>query len=365
MAVTKKIRMATVQIDKLGTLDWSRNIRDPQRDHTMEIADLAKDLLATADAHPELPQGMKVHPMYHFRNNQFERVIQGYLRTSAVMLNHKLYPNDRRWDSIYVEVFEDLSEPEIMALMLDNGNLTPLKSYEVIRSIWMTLDADPNISEGALTLRVQGYLRQFWPCRADVTSDDRIREWYRGTIQNIRYLWRLPDIAKDELFKLLKKGKPVSYRRKDVRELVSVFETEMRSDLTHKITKANPGPAFVEKFEAFMDAEAEAEGTDKKPKALGAMSKKEMDGFFTTSDSVIVKDLLSLATRTLPDSDQKIVMYGKLLRKVESGELSAASDEFARMRLAVMEGKFVEAGLVPVDPNNASVNASTTTSPAA
>lgn len=329
MAKTSKLK--NLPIETFIPLDLSKNIRDPSGS-TLNIEPLIPDIKQHG--------GLKVRILVHFKDGKFDRVIQGYRRTSAYVKLHEMEPNDKRWDEIPCEVYEDLSPAELMDKMVDSGNTESLKPYEVVRAIWMTIEADPKISDADLTTRCEGILAIHWPPSPKKKTRDEIVANHRGTIQCIRYAYDGPHEMQKTYMDIVKDGSSVSYRKKDFSELRRTFLDEMRSDHTGLTNKANPGPKFTTLWNAFVKSEEEKRN-NVKIKAVSAMSKAEMQTVADNTASLLLKNTIAALTRQIQLPDRKIQIYGLVLARDIEPHLTK---ETRQNLLAVMEGRFADAG---------------------
>lgn len=321
-----KIDIMSLAVDSLFPLDLSKNVRDPSG-ATYDVGGLKADIFATG--------GLTARPLVHFKGGKFDRVIRGYRRVTAVGQLKAEYPHDRRWDKIEAEVQHDLTEAEIIDLMIDHGNTKSLEKHEVVRAIWMELDADPTVTDARLAAKVQGLLEVHfpWPVGKDKT-EAAVADHYHGTIQNIRNGFRLPKVAQDAY--LRKVRGEISYpTKKEVATLVKIFEDARKADPKCEVTKENPGATFTKKWEELV-ASYEAAGAEPRQKAVSMMSRTEVSAIGDNTPSLLLRGIIKTVTRDVPESDAKLVFLGKWM----AGNLeSKLSDQDKKDFVAIMEGR--------------------------
>lgn len=335
MAVTssqtrRKVDIKRMPLTAFLPIDFSKNVRDPSGS-TYDLVGLKNDIRQIG--------GLTHRPLVHFREGKLDHILQGFRRISAIAELNQEEPHDDRWKTVEVEILENLDQPAIMELMVDHGNTKSLEKHEVVRALWMTLDANPAITRESLVTRMHGLLEIHWP--SNKTDPAEIARHYTGTIQNVMSGWRLPDVAKATFMELVKTRAAVAYRKKDFAALVSIFEKEQREDPTGKINKQNPGPVFLEKWKEFVESEEDKANGGNKPKAIAAMSKQELSTFHDNTGSRLGKTFAKLAIRAVSDADKKLLILGSLfVRDVES----KLPEEFWQNLEYVMTGKYDKAG---------------------
>lgn len=310
MATTTKPKFKTFNIADIYPVDYSRNWRDPSG-ATYKTEDLKPDIKAFG--------GLRTHPLYHLKNGKFDRIIRGHRRTTAIGELNKEEPHDDRWKMIEAEVVENLTEQEIVDLMVDVGTTKDPEKYEIVRLAFMEYDANPMVSYADLTFKLLGLLDKFWPIpKKETKSREEILKFHHGKIQNILIAAQLPKIGRDLYYNAVRDGEALSFQKKKFAEMLKAHKKDMASDPS--VGFDNPGPEYMAQHNQLVDELETAAAEGRAPKAVGMLSKDKVQTLYDNCPSVGVKMVLAYIMQSQPNINtyNKVV---QILAKLETEDV--------------------------------------------
>lgn len=309
-------KVVRVPLSKV-VIDRTRNVRE---DQAYTVTALKADLALRGQQDPAVVEkiGDEFFP------------IKGFLRSTALMelMNEKkIDPQTMKFDektgepvpntgkpfeSIDAIVYEGLTDRERIELLLDHGQRRGLNRVELQNAFERSFGA--GYSEKEIAVILYGLLEQLYiPNKTIGTSAEEKLAYYRGVIQTAKEAWRSPTVLHTAWVEKLK-GVHAWPTKAELFEMSKLFQKEAESNVTYN--KSNPGPKFMERWNAYLkkQADAAADG-EKRSKSDSMMNRSQLEDAGKACDSFCLKIHGKIITREL--SQDKLALLDKEMVEVE------------------------------------------------
>lgn len=306
--IHRKPKLINVPISKV-TLDLSRNIRE-QIDANYDLEPLIADiqLRGQQDAATLEIVGEQMFPVKGFRRSRaFEIAASRGLRysDSAPQAGKPI-------DHILAYVYEDLSEQERTELLLDHGQRRGLNKVELHNAFERAFVAGYGDKE-IITLLYSLLENHYPPSRkiGEGMEGEKLAaarlDYYKGVLQTAKRAWQAPTILREAFYKKLR-GEQKWPTNSELIDLMSIHTKEI--DANPMLSRDNPGPKFLEKFEAVKKAKVESVGNA--PKSASMRNRTQVEDSMKVLECPISKafqkiQLGDIAVDKMPVLDKMLV----------------------------------------------------------
>lgn len=315
--LNQKIVIKRLPTSMLFPIKFHQNVRE-ETGQTYNVGPLKDEILQSGRV-DRITVAMNATDISDSKTWVFNQIVRGFRRSTAVGMLKEEFPHDRRWDDVEAEIFFNLTEAELTDLMVDHGNVEPLQKHEVVRAVWLTLKANPAITDNALTIKLRGLLVRYFPGGSNIKDPKELGDHYRGVIQNIRNGYRLPDVARDYFMKEIKGECKWPQKRNDVQRLVKVYEDESKLDTTGQTTKEKPGPTFLTVWAEVLEKINSQENANA-TRSVNMMTRNELTKFKDTAGCPTLTRfaLLIMRDSVISEPDAKLLTLSDLYKQVET-----------------------------------------------
>lgn len=238
-------------------------------------------------------------------------------------------------------VYENLTPLERAEMLTDHSQVRGLDKVELFNSFCMLFDV--RMSEREITVKLFDLLLNYYPPSRKVTKpeEDHGKDAlanYKGVVQTMKAAWRAPKPLQEAYIDKLR-GEHGSWpTNSEIAKYCDIYETE-REKNPGSIDRENPGPIFMEAWNAYVKKQAEAVAQGKtRGKSESMMSRQSLEDVNKTTDSALFRYYNMFVRRevdpaTFPVAD-----------KIAKKAYNALSDEDKAMFLACFPAN------APTDP---------------
>lgn len=215
--------------------------------------------------------------------------------------NGELYNDPRTgkpFATVRAHVYEGLSAEQKLMLRLDHGANQSLNRVEMLNA---AIDAfNTGLPDKRVVTMLRGLLEIYFPPKKTLADTEQARlENWKGAIQPMKLVWKGPTILL-EAYKDKLRGKQKWPGKNELRELSEAFDKELSADKTNTVSRENPGPEFMTKFDAMKKHHAENDKPGAKGNQFAMMNRGQIDDLKKVCDSPIIKLMIDYITQAKP-----------------------------------------------------------------
>ncbi len=324
----QKIAISSVVIDRA----W--NVREAD-DTTYKVDALRDDIALQGQTHVATLEKIK-----QVDGSVAYRPIRGFLRSTAIKelaeqkvidpltmkrddKTGELIPGTGKpFENILADVYEDLTDKERTALLIDHGQRRGLRIWELFYAMERLFQA--NESEITIATTLRSLLEELYPPNKVIEPGAaNVLNYYRGVIQTAKEAWRGPKLMRDAWVEKLK-GLHSWPTKKEMMDGVKIYKKEADADKLMKINRDNPGKLFMDYWSRLLKAQEEAEANGpNEAKKVSMMTRSQLEDTLTLMDSRIAKALYSVALNNAKVSRSSLPTLDTLLLEFEAGMTDA------------------------------------------